>query len=64
MMEEAVVIPMHPTTEQVNEAFGSGMMHLQTRMGRVFGESKNPTNWEVSTWCKHAARSFIEKQVN
>ena len=52
---------MQSTHEQVNEAFGSGMMHLQTRMGHVFGESKNPTNWEVSTWCKHATGSFIEK---
>ena len=61
MMEEAVVLPMVPTALQVKEAFGLGMMHLQTRMGYVFGGSKQPNNWEVLTWCKHAARSFIEK---
>ena len=30
-------------------------------MGYVFEGSKNPDNWEVSTWRKHSARSFIVK---
>ena len=61
MMEEALTVPMIPTTEQIKESYYQGMDHLHIRMGYVFGGSKNPNNWEVSTWCKHAARSYIEK---
>jgi hypothetical protein len=59
--EGAAAVPLCPTMEQVQEGYERGMLHLHKRMGYVFLPPKNPSNWEVATWCKHAARSFIEK---
>ena len=64
MMEEAVDPDLTPSTEHLKETFALGMTHLSsTRLTYVFDKDANrkPMNWSVSTWCKHAARSFIEK---
>ena len=61
MMEEGVSFPLVPTNEEVKQSYYLGMEHLHKRMGCVFGGNRKPMNWGVSSWCKHAARSFIEK---